>query len=152
MSLLKEHQEIYKALNRNRVKYLVIGGVAVMAYGIPRFTLDLDILIEPTLDNCRKALKSLNEAGLNRASKLAPEVILEATMYTIMGDITVDILCGVRLSDFNEMWARKSIKYLENVKVNIISIEDLIKTKKYTDRLKDKEDIEILEKISRGEL
>ncbi len=152
MSLLEKHIEIYKALNRNRVKYLVIGGIAVMAHGIPRFTLDLDILIEPTLDNCKKALKSLEEAGLDRAGRVSPNVILEATMYTILGDVTVDIQAGARISDFNDMWERRAIKYLKNVKVNVLSIEDLIETKKYTGRPKDKEDIRVLGKILNEEI
>ncbi|MCK4353083.1 hypothetical protein KAW65_06735 [candidate division WOR-3 bacterium] len=152
MSILEEHREVYKALNRNRVKYLVIGGIAVMAHGIPRFTLDLDILIEPTLENCRKTLKALKEAGLKRAGKLAPEVILEATMYSIVDYINVDIQAGARMTDFNDMWERRAIKYLRNVKINVISIEDLIETKKYLDRPKDLEDIEMLKKILRGEI
>ena len=98
MSILEEHREIYRALNRNKVKYLVIGGVAVMAHGIPRFTLALDILIEPTLNNCRKTLKALKEAGLKRAGRVSPKVILEATMYSISDYINVDI--HARSKDF----------------------------------------------------
>ncbi|MCK4308176.1 hypothetical protein KAW50_08135 [candidate division WOR-3 bacterium] len=48
MSIIEEHLEIYKALDRNKVKYLVIGGIAVGLHGIPRVTVDIDILIEPT--------------------------------------------------------------------------------------------------------
>lgn len=153
MSILKEHREIYKALNQNEVKYLVIGGVAVLAHGIPRFTLDLDILIEPTLDNCKKALKSLQEAGFERAGKVAPEIILETRMmYPILGHINVDLHVGATLSDFNDMWKRRAIKQLKNVKVNVISIADLIETKKHLDRPKDIEDVRVLKEILNGEI
>lgn len=152
MPIIEKHLEIYKALNRNKVKYLVIGGIAVGLHGIPRVTVDIDILIEPTLDNCQKALKSLKEAGLDRAGKMSPDVVLQATMCTIMGDVFVDIQAGARMSDFNDMWEQRAIKKVRGVKVNVISIEDLIETKKYTDRPKDKEDVEILEKILWGEL
>lgn len=152
MALLEKHIEIYKALNKNEVKYLVIGGIAVLAYGIPRFTLDLDILIEPTLDNCQRALKALEEAGLKRAGKMSADVILKASIGTVLGDINVDIFAGARLSDFNDMWERREEKYLKNVKVSVISIEDLIETKEHTDRPKDKEDVKILKEILGGEL
>jgi len=153
MSILEEHRVIYKSLNRNRVKYLVIGGVAVLAHGIPRFTLDLDVLIEPTLENCKKTLKALQEAGLKRAGKVSPEVILETgMMYPILGDIKVDIHVGATISDFSDMWERRTIKRVRNVKVNVISIPDLIETKRYTNRPKDVEDIRILQELLNGKI
>jgi hypothetical protein len=152
MPIIESHLEIYRALNRREANYLVIGGIAVGLHGIPRVTMDIDILIEPTLDNCRKALQALDEAGLKMAGDVAPEVVLETTMYSFMGDVNVDILCGARASDFNDMWKNRTVKQVRDVKIDIISIEDLIETKRHLDRPKDKEDIEMLEKIQRGEL
>jgi len=50
------------------------------------------------------------------------------------------------------MWERRAIKYLKRVKVNVISIEDLIETKKHLDRPRDIEDVRALKMILRGEL
>ena len=152
MAIIEKHIEIYKALNRNEVKYLVIGGIAVGLHGIPRVTVDIDILIEPTLDNCQRALKAFEEAGLKRAGKMSPDVVLQATMGTVLGDVNVDIFAGARISDFKDMWERRAIKQVRGIEINVLSIEDLIETKKHTDRARDKEDIEVLEKILGGEL
>jgi len=46
-------------LNAAGVKYVVVGGFAVALHGVVRATKDIDILIEPTLDNAQRALKAL---------------------------------------------------------------------------------------------
>jgi hypothetical protein len=43
-------------LSSHRVEYLVIGGVAAIAYGVPRLTLDIDLLIRPTRANVEALL------------------------------------------------------------------------------------------------
>lgn len=58
------YRELAKSLNSRKVRYLVIGGNAVVAHGVPRNTFDLDILIEPTLDNAERVLYALRERGL----------------------------------------------------------------------------------------
>ncbi|MCK4308175.1 nucleotidyltransferase [candidate division WOR-3 bacterium] len=73
-------------------------------------------------------------------------------MYTILGDVTVDIQAGARISDFQKMWERKVIKQVRGIKINVLSIEDLIETKKHTGRSKDKEDIRVLGKILNKEI
>ena len=54
---------IYKSLNKHRVKYILIGGIACILYGSPRLTKDTDIFIEGTLKNSTRlwgALKAIN--------------------------------------------------------------------------------------------
>lgn len=55
--MLESHLRLYKSLNFLKVKYLVIGGVAVISYGIPRATLGLDLFIEATIPNVERSLK-----------------------------------------------------------------------------------------------
>jgi hypothetical protein len=49
--MLNQLQGVYSPLNRHRVKYLTIGGIAAILYGVPRATFDLDIPIEATEEN-----------------------------------------------------------------------------------------------------
>ena len=39
---------LFANLNRHRVRYVTIGGMAAIVYGVPRSTLDADVLIAPT--------------------------------------------------------------------------------------------------------
>jgi len=46
--MLNRLQDVSRCLKKHNVKYLVIGGIAAILYGVPRATFDLDILIEAT--------------------------------------------------------------------------------------------------------
>ena len=61
--MLDQLQTVFASFQRNDVKYLVIGGIAAVLYGVPRATFDLDILIEPTNENAQKLLDALSELG-----------------------------------------------------------------------------------------
>ncbi len=43
MDLSRDFREFFESLDRNEVRYLVVGGYALAAHGAPRFTKDLDI-------------------------------------------------------------------------------------------------------------
>jgi hypothetical protein len=56
-----DYEEFIAALNAHGVRYLVIGAHAVAFHARPRATKDLDILLEPTPANARKALAALRD-------------------------------------------------------------------------------------------
>ena len=66
--MLDQLQNVFASFQKNDVKYLVIGGIAAVLYGVPRATFDLDVLIEPTRDNAERLLCAMIEAGLGTAS------------------------------------------------------------------------------------
>jgi len=47
MKVEKDYEDLLKLFNKNEVKYCIIGAYAVAFYGRPRYTKDMDILIEP---------------------------------------------------------------------------------------------------------
>jgi len=133
-------------LNAEQARYVVVGGFALALHGYPRFTKDVDILIEPTLDNATRTLKALEGLTWGISRELDPADVI-AKPFTIVGDDPrVDILtlaCSVRYAD-----AAPKIQTLdiEGVAVPIPDIDTLIRTKQ-TDRLRDKADVEELERI-----
>ena len=54
-----EVQEIIRALNDSRVRYLIVGGLAVVAHGYVRFTADLDLVLAVDEPNLRQAVDAL---------------------------------------------------------------------------------------------
>jgi hypothetical protein len=67
-----DFKDLLKLFNANRVRYLVVGGYAVMKYTEPPYTKDLDIWVEPTLKNAKAVFKALRRfeaplANLNEA-------------------------------------------------------------------------------------
>lgn len=65
MTFLQEVEGFFKILNRNGVRYLIIGGVAVNIHGYTRATGDLDIWYEPSAGNFSKLLQSIREYGFD---------------------------------------------------------------------------------------
>jgi hypothetical protein len=59
-------------LNRERAKYLIIGGQAIILHGLVRTTEDVDILIEPSDDNCKRVLTALRQLEDGAAKQLTP--------------------------------------------------------------------------------
>ncbi len=74
--MLNRYREIFASLERNQVKYLIIGGIAAVYHGVPRATFDLDILIEATPENASCLLKALEEAQMGTAALISPEELL----------------------------------------------------------------------------
>lgn len=147
--MLQQHLDIYRSLNAQHVKYLVIGGMAAILYGSPRMTKDLDLFIEASSDNARKLLKALKAAGLGTAMLTTPEKIL-ANEVTILQDYCrLDILTRIKGLTFAEAWPRRVIKSIHEVRVPTVALDHLIDSKRAVGRPIDVQDVIALRKIKR---
>lgn len=61
MELQKELVRLCAALNRAKVKYVVVGGCAVILHGYYRTTHDIDLIIDPSPESIRKMKEALYE-------------------------------------------------------------------------------------------
>ncbi len=55
--------EVLEALYNNRVRYLIVGGLAVNLYGVPRVTQDIDLIISTSKSNILKVISILKNLG-----------------------------------------------------------------------------------------
>src|SRR5436305_13053447 len=63
MDIQKDFADLCSSLNASGVDFLIVGGYAVAFHGAPRFTGDLDILIEPDAEQLDRTLAALREFG-----------------------------------------------------------------------------------------
>ncbi len=136
-------------LNATGASYAVAGATAMQLWGSSRATRDVDILIEPTVDNAARVLKALSALGFGFAAQLTASDVATQPV-TMVGDTpNVDILTRA----WNVTWqdASKSLRFfdVEGVRVPTLSLNDLIASKR-TGRLQDLADIESLEAIRRS--
>jgi len=75
MVLNQDFREFIQLLNKNKVRYLVIGGYAVAFHGHPRYTKDIDFWIGPYEANTKKLIKALYEFGFGSLDLRAREKI-----------------------------------------------------------------------------
>jgi predicted nucleotidyltransferase len=135
-------------LNAAGVKYVVVGGFAVALHGVVRATKDIDVLIEPTLDNAARALKALEGLTYGIARELDPSDVVAKPITIIGDDPRVDLLTlawSVRYADAAPKAERVEI---DGVEIPFADLETLIRTKQ-TDRFQDKADLENLEQVRR---
>jgi hypothetical protein len=66
MKINSDFKDLLRDFNDGGVRYLIVGGYAVMAHTEPRYTKDLDIWIEPTESNARAMIEALAQFGAPR--------------------------------------------------------------------------------------
>lgn len=155
---------IFDALNRASVRYVVVGGVAVVLHGFARLTGDLDLMIDLAPDAARRALRVMTRLGLRPRVPVKVSDFADADtrrrwrlekhmqVFTMIDpdDPTrqVDLFVEPPLP-FEDVWRRAELVATANTTARIAAIEDLIHLKRLAGRRRDIEDIEALEEIRR---
>jgi hypothetical protein len=142
--MLNRLKDVFKSFQKHDVKYVVIGGIAAVVHGIPRATFDLDILIEATRDNVLRLLDALSEAGMGTAHLTTPDDVLENEISIFKDVVRVDVQTSTPGINFKDAWDhRKAVEYQDQV-FYVLSLEDLITSKRAAGRAVDMEDIRLL--------
>ena len=148
MKVEKDYEDLLELFNKNKVRYCIIGAYAVAFYVKPRYTKDMDILVEATVDNAEKILKSLEKFGFKNAG-LKKEDFIEKERIIQLGfePIRIDLITSIEGCSFKEVWENKTVGKYGEQEVYFIGLNELIKNKKKLDRKQDQADLEILIKF-----
>jgi hypothetical protein len=143
--MLNRLQDVFKFFQQHEVKYLVIGGVASVIYGVPRATFDLDIMIEATSENAQRLLAALMEAGFGTATLTNPEDVVAHEITVFNDRVRIDVQTSTPGVSFKDAWNRRKTITYQGQEFFILSKEDLINTKRASGRDVDLEDVRLLE-------
>ena len=150
---IEEHRQILFALIKHQVNFMLIGGYAVIHYGYDRGTGDIDIWLQTGNENRDKLIEALKDFNIidEHIETLKKMDFTNPVPVFFFGEQPrqIDFLTVVSNLKFEE--AIKEVNYfsLENIKIPIIQYHHLIDIKKNTGRMKDRADIEELEKINK---
>jgi hypothetical protein len=157
-----DYKAIFKELNDLGIDYLVVGGLAVNLFGVPRLTYDIDLMIHLEPDNIRKLIAKLTQWGYRPKIPVNPidfadkskrnlwiyEKGMEAFNFFSenlpVGEIDIVINSPISYETLRE---RAVIIQLQEVKVPVVSIHDLIELKLNAGRKQDLSDVEYLKLI-----
>ena len=108
MFVNSDFSDLLNLFNANHVKYLIIGGYAVIQFAEPRYTKDLDIWISTDKDNAAAIYKALKKFGAPLAGMTETDFAEEGYFYQ-MGrpPMRVDILMGIPGVAFEKAWQRR---------------------------------------------
>ena len=142
--------ELFFLLQKHEVRYLIIGGLAVIYYGYTRNTNDADIFFERTSDNVERLFDCLKEFwGRSIPGIEKKEILLEKGVFFQFGrePNRIDLMNSIPGVDFEKAWPKREVQILETeppVKLNIISRDELISAKEAAARPIDQADLQYL--------
>lgn len=145
------------ALHEHEVRYVIVGGEAVILYGHARYTGDVDFFYEPSEANARllfTALTGFWEGKIpgvsNPAEFLEPRIVIQFGRPPNR----IDLLNHIDAVSFGEAWAtRHIVDYHTGERVlplNYLHLEHLVRNKRATGRPKDLDDVRYLGAASTG--
>jgi hypothetical protein len=143
--MLDQLQSLFASFQKNDVRYVVIGGIAAVLYGVPRATFDLDVLIEASADNVERLLTAMTEAGLGTASLASVDEVLSKEITIFTDRIRLDIQTSTPGLAFEQAWARRVTMNYKGQRLEVVSLSDLIASKRASGRDVDLEDVRMLE-------
>jgi predicted nucleotidyltransferase len=141
------YEDVFRALNRYRVRYLIVGGVAVNLSGVPRMTKDLDLMLDLSADNLKSFLAAVKELGYRPRAPVALEDFADADKRTAWRREKGAVVFLENPIDFESAYKAKQPLEAGDMTLSVISIEDLIRLKALANRLQDKSDIAMLRKV-----
>jgi hypothetical protein len=157
-------EPLFDALNRADVRYVVVGGVAVVLHGFARLTGDVDLALDLAPREARKAVDALVGFGLRPRLPVDPlgfadPAVREAwvrekgmRVFTFLDPANPMLLVDCFADDelpFEGLWRRATLVSLRSTTVRVASIPDLIELKRRAGRPQDRLDIAALEDIAR---
>lgn len=150
--LFDKFLKIIDALEKEKVDYILIGGFAMVLYGMPRATQDIDIFIRCREENIERLQRALYSVFTNKNvfeitfSELQNYPVIR---YGAEEGYYVDILAniGTAFSFEDLMFEELNV---EGHKIKIASVESLYKLKENTLRAIDKSDLLFLKQIMKN--
>ena len=164
--MLGEIERVLEALNAAGVRYLVVGGVAVVLHGHLRTTADLDLVVSLDPENALRAVHALEGLGYTPRAPVPAVGFADPdtrtawirdkglTVFSLWSpkapSLEVDLFVGEPF-DFDDAYGRALRVPLQRTHASVIAREDLIAMKRSLGRPRDQEDVEALEEMGEGD-
>lgn len=141
--------ELLRLLGEHGVRYVVVGGQAVIYYGYPRLTGDIDLFFDPVLDNATHLFEALTEfwggsvPGVETTNELTREGLI---LQFGRPPNRIDFMNYVDGLKFKEAWDTRLVLGIAgtDIQVPYLSLAKLIQNKEASGRPRDLEDLEYL--------
>jgi len=155
-------EPVLAALDAAEVRFVVVGGVAVVLHGHPRMTADLDLVIDLAAESAGRAIAALVGLGMEPRLPVDPHTFADPeirrawadernlTVFTMLDPrdplLEVDLFAEAPLP-FEELWEQATIVRLTGQELRIASLDHLIAMKRSAGRPQDLADVAALEAL-----
>jgi hypothetical protein len=136
----RDFREFLKSLTTREVRYLVVGGYAVNAFGHVRNTVDIAIWIAGDAANRERTIQAIRDFGYSSASNdlLDPD---DAMVRMGVPPLRIEVMRALSGVEFEDCWPRRQVLEDGDLAIPFVSLEDLKKNKRAAGRPKDLADL-----------
>ncbi len=145
MKTEKDYEEFLELLNKHDIRYCIIGAFALAFHARPRYTKDMDILVEATTDNAKRLLAALREFGFGSLNLSVEDFSSKGNIIQLGYEpVRIDIITSIKGLEFADVWESRIQGPYGKQTVNFIDRQNLIRSKKLSNRAQDKADLDLL--------
>jgi len=151
MRIEKDYADFLELLGAKKVKYLIVGGFAYSYYAEPRYTKDIDLLVEATMKNGERIVAAIADFWGTKP-EVKPSDFLRPDMIVQLGfePVRIDLITSCTGIDFLSAWKKRIKAKYGKAEVFFISLEDLIANKRTVGRDRDLLDARYLERVRKA--
>lgn len=143
--------EFIRLAHLHRLKYLIVGGVALALHGLPRATNDIDIWIENKPTNIVRLKKVLRAFGFAELVQQIPKIMdVRQALFLGKPPYRLDILSGISGITFPQAYRDRKMVKLDAVTLPLASLKQLLKNKQASGRSKDLVDVAAIQRMMEG--
>ena len=141
MEINSDFRDLLRSLNAAGVRYLIVGGYAVMVHTEPRYTKDLDVWIHPERNNALLLLNALSAFWAPTAD-VTPDDFTEPEVFFQIGvdPVRVDVMTSVTGLEFESAWSRRIEVDFGGVEAPVLCRGDILAAKVASGRASDRRD------------
>jgi hypothetical protein len=156
-------QSLFESLNASDVRYLIVGGLAVVAHGYLRFTADVDLVLAMNPENIERAIRTFETLGYRPRVPVPIEDFSDSSkrkqwseekkmvVFSLASDRNKETFIDIFVESPFDFDAEYAQAYRSEIRVGLfvpfVRLETLLDMKRRTGRDKDRLDAETLTKI-----
>jgi hypothetical protein len=143
--------DLLAELARADARFVVVGGHALAVHGVSRATVDLDVWVEPSVDNAARVVLALRRFGAALQSHGVTEADFArpGAIYQIgLPPNRIDVLTELSGVGFEQAWTDRVMVEVDGVAVPFLGLVTLRENKRASGRTKDLADLELLDRLS----
>ena len=141
----RDFEELLELFNKRKVRYCIVGAFAVAYHAIPRYTKDMDLLIEPSCQNAKRVLEALHAFGFGALGITSDDLTQTGRMVQLGYEpVRIDLLTSIKGCTFAQVWKHRRQGLYGQQRVWFMGLEELLKNKEAAGRPKDRLDLKQL--------
>ena len=139
-----DFQDFIKCFNKHKVRYVLVGGYAVIYHGYNRSTGDLDIFVEATVANYNRIVQAFEEFKMP-VFDMTQSTFLNTESYEVftfgVPPVSIDIITVLRGVTFDEAFTMSTNGLIDGITIRVLLKNGFLLAKKLSKRPKDLEDL-----------